>query len=214
MLITLKIVFRKTMPNCVSVTGVKKIVLILLIFSFIGCDIFKTRTPENPVQVRTKWTPTTTVDILIDNLKSSLNEKSTENYLRCLIDSITTNRNFVFIPASESYAIYPNLFMNWGVLNERIYFENVKSRLKENSGMTLSLYNEERGTVQGDSLIYAADYQLLVDHSLEDMPKKFEGHLQFTLFRDFKGEWAIITWKDMKKNESKTWSDLKGRFSY
>ena len=83
------------MPNCVSVTGVKKIVLILLIFSFIGCDIFKTRTPENPVQVRTKWTPTTTVDILIDNLKSSLNEKSTENYLRCLIDSITTNRNFV-----------------------------------------------------------------------------------------------------------------------
>lgn len=190
------------------------VILLGLIFIFTSCDIFKTRIPENPVQSRYTWIPATTVDILIENLKSSLSEKSTENYLKCLVDSTITGKNFSFIPATESYAVYLTLFSNWNIQNEKIYFENLKSKLREASALTLSIFNEERGTIQGDSLNYSADYLLIAEHSIESLPKEFQGHLQFTLLRNVKGEWSILNWKDNKKNQYLTWSDLKGRFSY
>lgn len=191
--------------------NLKYLFLSLLIF---GCDIFTTREPENPVQTRNTWIPSTTVDILIQNLKNSLSEKSTENYLRCFIDSSLTGKNFSFLPATESYATYSSLFANWNIQNERIYFENLKSKIKENGSITLSIFNEDRGTIQGDSVNYSASYLLIVDHSIENISKEFHGHLQFTLFRNIKGEWSILRWKDSKRSEYLTWSDLKGRFSY
>ncbi len=190
------------------------VILLSLIFIIIGCDIFKTRIPENPVQSRDTWIPATTVDILIENLKSSLSERSTENYLKCLVDSTITGKNFSFIPATESYAVYSTLFSNWNIQSEKIYFENLKSKLKEGNTLTLSVFNEERGSIQGDSLNYSADYLLIAEHSIESLPKEFRGHLQFTILRNVKGEWSILSWKDNKKDQYLTWSDLKGRFSY
>jgi len=189
-------------------------IFIILIFAIAGCDIFKTREPENPVQSRNTWIPATTIEVLIDNLKNALSDKSTENYLRCFVDSSITGKTFEFIPSSESFANYSVIFMNWRLQSERIYFENVKSKLRDGGGITLSLFNEERGTIQGDSVNYSADYLLIVDHTVENLPKEFQGHLQFTLYRDVRGEWSILRWKDIKKTESLTWSDLKGRFSY
>jgi hypothetical protein len=192
----------------------RNFVFILLITAISGCDIFKTREPENPVQSRNTWIPATTIEILLDNFKSSLNEKSTENYLRCLVDSTLTGKSFEFIPSVESFANYSVIFLSWKLQSERTYFENLKSKLKDESGITLSLFNEDRGTILGDSVNYSADYLLIVNHSVENLPKEFQGHLQFTLMRDVKGEWSILRWKDNKKNENLTWSDLKGRFSY
>ncbi|MFN4111101.1 MAG: hypothetical protein ACK4G1_02420, partial [Ignavibacteria bacterium] len=105
------------------------------------------------------------------------------------------------------------LFSNWTLQNEKNYFENLKSKIKEGGTITLSVFNIDRGTIQGDSVIYSADYSLLVDHSVESFPHEFRGHLQFTLFRNLKGEWSILNWKDSKNTESFTWSELKGRFS-
>lgn len=192
----------------------KQILSLSLILFFVGCDIFTTREPENPVQSRNTWIPATTVDILIDNLKSSLSEKSTENYLKCFVDSTLTGKSFSFIPATESYATYSSLFSNWKLQNERIYFENLKSKVKEGGAITLSIFNEDRGTIQGDSINYSADYLLIVDHTVDNIQKEFRGYLQFTLFRNLKGEWSILSWKDSKRSEYLTWSDLKGRFSY
>ncbi|MEJ5305467.1 MAG: hypothetical protein WHV63_05945 [Ignavibacteria bacterium] len=188
--------------------------LLLLIFVINGCDIFRTREPENPVQTRNTWIPATTIEILLDNLKSALSERSTENYLRCFVDSSLTGKSFEFLPTAESYANYSVIFSNWKLQNERVYFENMKSKLRDAGGITLSLFNEERGTIQSDSVSFLADYLLIVDHSIENLPKEFKGHLQFTLYRDVKGEWSILRWKDNKKDENLTWSDLKGRFSY
>lgn len=192
----------------------KQLIFLILLFLISGCDIFSTRMPENPVQSRTTWIPATTIDILIENLKSSLSEKSTENYMKCFIDPAFVNKNFSFIPATESYSMYSTLFSNWTLQNERVYFENLKSKMKENGFITLSISNEVRGTIQGDSINYSADYLLIVDHSVESFSREFQGHLQFTLLRNVKGEWSILSWKDSKSSESLTWSDLKGRFSY
>lgn len=192
----------------------RSILTILLILVFAGCDIFRTREPENPVQSRNTWIPATTIDLLIENLKNSLNEKSTENYLRCFVDSTLTGKSFYFIPAAESYTTYSGIFSNWNLQNERIYFENLKSKIKDGGNITLSVFNEDRGTIQGDSVNYSADYLLIAEHSIESLSKEFQGHLQFTLFRNQKGEWSILSWKDFKRSDFLTWSDLKGRFSY
>ena len=189
-------------------------ILLILIFVVSSCDVFRTREPENPIQTRNTWIPATTVEILVDNLKSALSERSTENYLKCFVDSSLTGKSFEFIPSVESFANYSTIYSNWRLQNERIYFENLKSKLRDGGGITLSLFNEERGTIQGDSVNYYADYLLIVNHSIENLNREFQGHLQFTLFRSVKGEWSISRWKDIKRNENLTWSDLKGRFSY
>lgn len=187
---------------------------LILSVLFLGCGLFTTREPENPVQSRDTWIPATTVDLLLENLKSALSEKSTDNYLRCLVDSTLTGKKFTFIPATESFAVYSNVFMNWNLLSEKIYLENLKSKLRDGSIITLSFFNDSRGTIQSDSLTYTSDYLLIVDHTVEGFPREFEGHLQFTLLRNLKGEWSILTWKDSRRTQNLTWSDLKGRFSY
>ncbi len=192
----------------------KSLLIIFIGMLLVGCDIFKTRTPEEPIQSKNIWIPATTVDILLENLKNSLSDKSTENYLRCLIDPGLTGRNFNFIPATESYTSYPEIFNNWSLQNERAYFENLKSKIQHADGVILSIFNEDRGSIQGDSILFSGDYLLIVNHSIDNFPKEFQGHLQFTLFRNLKGEWAIMSWKDSKKSNYSTWSDLKGRFSY
>lgn len=190
------------------------IIVITLIFLLNGCDIFSTRVPENPVQTRDTWIPATTVDIFIQNFKNALNERSTENYLKCFVDSVITGKSYEFIPTIESFASYSNIFSNWRVQSEKIYFENLKSKLRGDGSVTLSIFNEDRGTIQGDSVSYSGDYLLIIDHTIETLPKEFSGHLQFTLYRNIKGEWSIVRWKDFKRADALTWSDLKGRFSY
>ena len=152
-----------------------KMIFIAVILSniFTSCDLFTTREPENPVQSRTIWVPPTTADILISNLKNSLNEKSTENYLKCFVDSVISGKSFVFIPSTESFSIYPNLFINWRIKNEKNYFENLKSKLHESTGITLSLFNETKGTIISDSMTYSADYILIANHNLEGFPEEF-----------------------------------------
>lgn len=191
-----------------------KINFIILTIIFSSCDIFETRDPEKPNTPRTNWIPATTPALLLSNLKNAINDKSTENYLTCFVDSTLTGKTFTFIPTSESFTLFPALFSNWTIANEKSYFENIKSKLKENASFYLSYFNENEGTITGDSLTYSSDYTIYLDHGIFDIPKEYQGHLQFTLIRNSRGEWAISFWKDSRLNEFATWSELKGRFSY
>ncbi len=191
-----------------------KVSFIVLLIIFSGCDIFETRDPENPNTPRTNWIPPTTPKLLLSNLKNAMDDKSTENYLNCFVDSTLTGKSFSFIPTSEGFTLFPLLFSNWTLANEKSYFENIKSKLKENSSFYLSYFNENEGTITGDSLTYSSDYTIFLDHGVVDVPKDYQGHLQFTLIRNSRGEWAVSFWKDSRLNEFPTWSELKGRFSY
>jgi hypothetical protein len=193
---------------------VKAIILIVLTIIVSGCDLFETRAPEDPKTPRTNWIPATSPRILISNFKNAFSDKSTENYLNCFVDSGLTGKTFSFIPTSEGLILFPTLFSHWTLSNERAYFENIKSKLKENSSFSLSCFNENEGTIQADSMIYSANYLLFVEHGVAGIAKEYHGHLQFTLFRNTRGEWAISFWRDSKRNEYPTWSELKGRFSY
>ena len=65
-----------------------------------GCDIFTTRTPENPLNAGGIFTPPTSASLVIENLLNAIKEKNTENYILCLAD---TTRN-----ARQSFQFYPS----------------------------------------------------------------------------------------------------------
>ena len=75
----------------------KKIIIILLIISITGCDLFTNRDPEDPDAARSNYLPATTLDILFSNLKNSLQEKVLENYMASFIDPSFINLPFILI---------------------------------------------------------------------------------------------------------------------
>ena len=49
--------------------------------------------------------------------------------------------------------------------------------------------------------------------SLElNIPSDYQGDLIFELVKDSRSVWSIYSWRDIKKGDSPSWSELKGRF--
>lgn len=174
-----------------------------------GCDLFSTRTPEQPVQPRSNYKAAVTPDILLENLINSLAEKNIQNYLNCLTDSAFSGKSFQFIPSAGSSSLYPALFDLWNRKSEEQYFTNLVSHITQDLPMTLTLNNDNL-SYSGDRTIgYTASYFLTVPHN-DEFTKNFEGELQFTMVRDSREVWTIATWRDIKSSQTASWSELKG----
>ncbi|MCF6270239.1 MAG: hypothetical protein L3J41_11035, partial [Melioribacteraceae bacterium] len=130
----------------------KKIVIILLLFLYSGCDILSTRDAELPDTQRKNYLPATTPDILFLNIKNSLKEKVLENYMASFVDLAYSSYPFIFIPASEAVASFPGL-VEWSLQSEQQYFNNLLVGTKEDIPIILDLQNEIKSTM-GDSAIY------------------------------------------------------------
>ncbi|MEO8399746.1 MAG: hypothetical protein ABI550_08045, partial [Ignavibacteriaceae bacterium] len=182
------------------------------IFLFIyGCDLFGTRSAEEPDLPRSNFEPAVTTDILIQNLINSFSDKSVENYLACFSDSSFTDKTFLFSPSGGAVSQFPSLSDNWGRKNEEQYFNNLKTKVTENSSMVLELFNVKTSP-QFDSLIYTASYSLTVPLTDESIPEHYEGDLKFSMIRDARSVWVIYFWQDTKSSDTPSWSELKGRF--
>lgn len=187
-------------------------VLIILIS---GCDFLTTREAEKPNKNPADWEQPTTPQILIYNFKTAISTKSSANYLMCFIDSNLTQKSYKYNPTFESYLKYPSIFNSWNLFSEKIYFDNFKSKFTENLPVSFSLLNESFSTTQNDSVTYSAKYKILIEHNLINFPKEFSGSLEFTLYRNIGGLWAIGIWSDYFTDENAaSWSQLKGSLSY
>lgn len=71
-----------------------------------GCGLFEPRTPEAPTQSSETFLPATDPLIVISNLQSAIEQKSTPNYMQCLADPLAGVHTFTFIPSSEGTALY------------------------------------------------------------------------------------------------------------
>lgn len=189
----------------------KVIFLFFLIISFSGCDLFNTRTPERPDQPRSNYKSAVTPEILLENFTNSLSEKNVQNYLNCFSDSSFSGKEYQFIPSAGSSSLYPVLLDGWSKKNEEQYFNNLISRISQDLPITLTR-NNENSTIFGDSIVYTASYFLVVPHN-DDIPKNYEGELQFNLIRDSRQVWTISLWQDIKSSETSSWSELKGFYS-
>jgi hypothetical protein len=186
----------------------KKLIIILLILFFTGCDLLSTRDAEIPDTRRTSYLPATTPDILFLNLKISLKEKVRENYMSCFVDVAFSQAPFIFVPSSESVASYPTL-AEWSLVAEQQYFNNLIVATKEDIPIILDLQNEIKNTM-GDSAIYQYDYILSLTPNNENVNSSYRGNVKFYIYLDSRNQWVISRWEDLKISDNPTWSVLKG----
>ncbi len=183
----------------------------VILLAFSGCDLFTTRTAEPPNQPRSNYQQAITPDILIQNLINSLADKDVVNYLACFSDPSYSQKAFTFSPSSSSLSQFPSLGDNWGIKNEEQYFNNMISKVPDNSQIVLTISNPVMSP-QGDSVFYSASYFLNVPASDPNLPQNYQGDLKFNMIRDSRSIWVIYFWQDSKSsNTLPSWSDLKGR---
>jgi len=184
--------------------------IIFLFFLVQGCDIFETRTPEDPSQQSSTFIQPTTPDIVITNFKNSIEEYSVDNYVRCLVDAAFSDKNFEFVPSQEA-GIDGVIFQGWNRDSERQYLLNIGKPQFGSAGLILT--NKRITNVTSDSVVYNFDYVLYYPHNRENYPKSFSGNLQFYLAVDQNRNWSIFRWMDFKTTSPNTWSYLKAIFS-
>ena len=126
------------------------------------------------------------------------------------VDSSFTDKKFYFSPSSGALSQYPFLINDWTIKDEEQYFNNLKTKVSDNTPITLSLTNEQYSPL-GDSLIYTATYSLNVPNDQSE-PKDYQGDLRFTMIRDSRAVWVIYFWQDTKSTALPSWSELKGKF--
>ena len=189
-----------------------KIILIIIIaaFSFTACDLFTTRNAEEPDQTRSNFQPPVEPAIVIENLKNSLADKNVQNYIACFVDTIFADQNFNFSASSEATSRY-DILLNWGLSEERRYFNSISNKIPVDFPISLTLSDQNFSSLSGDSIIYSATYFLNLPVSTGDpFPKNYAGNLQFNMLRDSRSEWVIYFWKDTKSETLPSWSELKG----
>lgn len=189
----------------------KYIFFIIASFHLIGCDLFSTRDAEPPEKPRSNYQTAFTPEILISNFINSLKDKDIENYISCLSDSSFTNKIFTFTPSSEALSQFPALGDNWNKSNESQYLNNIKVKIIDDLPITLTLSNSSQ-SVHGDSITFVSSYSLNVPLNDASIPSNYQGEMIFELIRDSRFVWSIYFWRDIKRTESPSWSELKGRF--
>ncbi|HAB53789.1 MAG: hypothetical protein A2315_04395 [Ignavibacteria bacterium RIFOXYB2_FULL_35_12] len=189
----------------------KKIIFIITSIFISSCDLFTTRDAQPPEKPRSDYQTAFTPEILISNFINSLRDKDTENYLSCLSDPAFTDKIFAFLPSSEALAQFPALGNNWNKSNESQYMNNLKVKIPDELPITLILSNSS-SSVHGDSITFVASYSLNVPLNETTIPTNYQGELIFELVRDSRFVWSIYFWQDIKRIDSPSWSELKGRF--
>lgn len=187
------------------------LIIILLILTICGCELFTARNPEPPNEPRSNFQPALSSEIVLKNLVNSLSDKNTQNYLSCLTGSSFQKLNYAFIPSAEAISKFPIFSEDWNLLNEEQYLNNMIAKIPEDIPITLTLQDTLR-TIQGDSVFYSAKYSLNVPHNDINIPNNFQGELKFKLIRDSQNIWSIFFWQDIKTSSNPSWSELKGVF--
>jgi hypothetical protein len=187
----------------------KSLVIILLLFLAVSCDIFETRDAEPPDQSRSNYRPATSPEILIQNLIDSFADKDVVNYQNTFVTGLS-DKVFTFIPSSTALSRFQNLWPTWNIDAEVQYFNNMKTSVPDELpvllfGLSLS---PESFIIFGDSLKYNSEYFISVPQRNSE-PVIFQGNLELSMII-VATVWKVYLWKDNAIEDNPSWSDLKG----
>lgn len=183
--------------------------LILLLFVITSCNLFETRSPEEPEQSPVVFFQATTPEQLIQNFLNSIKYKRTQNYADCF------DKNFTFSPAQDAFAIYQSIFAQWNYKNELRYFQAFVSSVNRENLISVKLENKKLNFSSSDSLVYIADYNLSYQPAQSVDLEQYSGKIQLTLIQGNDGIYKILRWADFQSKKDTllpTWSILKARF--
>lgn len=167
-----------------------------------GC--LDTREVEEPLAGGSDWVSPTDYQILLNNLRTSLNQQNVQNYLRCF------NRDGLsFQPAAPLQVFNESLWANWSVDDEQTYLNNLFANLAGATGGNLILNEVDLRDVSSDSLRYVGNYVYQVRHDDTTITDVFRGQLQFVMRVNTFNEWEIFRWIDLETAVDSSWSLLK-----
>jgi hypothetical protein len=171
-----------------------------------GCNLFETRKPAVGNAGTTVWTPPTTPDIVVENLKLALEAGIFGDYSRAFTD------DFTFVPDATDVvqlgierpgqAVYDG----WTRDVETQVAESIRTGV---TSLDLQLVFLSEQIVTGGRL-HKYDYTLTVTGA--SRTDVYQGQAWFEIHPVPGGEWRIARWEDVitpQTNES--WGRLKGR---
>ncbi len=179
-----------------------------------ACGLFKTRDPQMPTEQSTVNTPATSPEILLDNLKSAVEQKNVQEYEKVFSDSVNGARTFSFLPTQGAAVRYPAVFQHWTKDSEREYFRKAVAG-SDAASTPLLLFVNQQPTVRyrSDSAVIETDYSLLFNHGDQTLTTLFKGHSFFFMAPDpASGTWYLYRWEDLETSKDSSWSEFKGHF--
>ncbi|MDA0986640.1 MAG: hypothetical protein O3A55_03455 [Bacteroidetes bacterium] len=187
----------------------------LIIFSilFLSCDIFSTRTPEDPLIEGNTNPPATTPQLVISNFISSLQNKNILDYESLFSDTLQGGRLFKFNPTSSAKNRFGNLFQDWNKYSEKQFITKLFSSLNKSSSPNLTLSSSLYEYTYSDSARFSSNYILTVNHNSTSISTKFNGKFYLLLSKNKSNIWSISTWDDFESSKDSSFSDCKGAFS-
>ncbi len=187
----------------------KAIVCIALCCTLGSCDLFKTRTPEEPAQVSSNFIQPKEPDLVFSNMENAFNGANSVYYMASFTDTAKSGYFFAFEPTGTARSNYSAEFAEWSRISEERYFLNMCSKLKSGTSPSLDFLTKTLQTATPDSVQYETTYQItLVTQNYGTFQAK--GRAQFVLVADRSRDWAIRYWVDFAQSPNDTtWSDLK-----
>jgi hypothetical protein len=186
--------------------------LLILILGFGGCGLFDTREPEPPTTGSSTFIPPTAPEIVLSNLEHAVAEINTENYIRCMVDTLNSERRFLFIPTTPAAGRYAGTFADWSMQSERSWFSAMKAFAPRDASASLTLLGSFLVTA-ADSALYEGRYEMTWRHGVSNVSETVQGTLQFIMHTDRNSIWSITRWTDISLPDATSWSEWKGRFA-
>jgi hypothetical protein len=188
---------------------IQKVCLLLVAFLSACQNPFDTRKPETPIVTRSSWVQPLSPDKVLTNLQNAFLERNTENAIRCLADPTYSTRIFRFDPNPETASNHPGVFMDWGIEKEKAVLQQIFSMVPADSTCMLTWTKILREIASQDTAIMVRQYRLEIHHKPSTLSTLYEGHAEFRLASDQRGEWMIYRWTDNSIAGSVPWSELK-----
>lgn len=189
-----------------------KVLLIVLAILFFSCNLFRTRTPEEPNESNANFPPATTPQTLVDNFTKSFSQKNLATYQNCFVSN---SNSYKFYPSADAFSIYSNIFLNWNLNSEITFARNLFSKFATEESPSLQFHNPTFSSYSTDSTVFTSEYELIINSRDNSINNSYLGTIQLVMIIDNSGLWRIVKWYDFSKqiDNFQTVSYLKARLN-
>lgn len=182
----------------------------VILILFTSCSLFETREPEPPgLGQGSIFIQPDRPEAVIENLQNAVANLNLQNYVQSLDDS-----RFMFTPTNSAQINDPTIWANWSVLEEQLYFNNLRAAAEGLTGHQLQFTNINSESQSVTVQQFRANYTLTVVHNRTsaDIPTVAQGEIILLIEAGENGLWNIVSWTDISSGGTFSWSDFKAAF--
>lgn len=193
---------------------IKPILYLHFLILIAACDIFQTRTPQEPDDSSTDFQPASTHYILFTNFNNSFSRLNVEYYSDCFSDDNQTNHSqYTFFPDADALARYGILYTNWNKDSEKQFLQGLRSSMPTGAFPILNWKSKKYDIITSDSAVFVGEYAIQIKQ--KDNDDNYAGISRLVFSRNQNGLWYIKSWSDFRNPSDTlpTWSILKAKFA-